>query len=185
VFSFRKSLYAAAIAGAVAAFSFSTAQGQATATICVDGTTSAAAGRGACSGHGGVDRAATAKEKQGVRKQARAAKTAANATAGAQLTVTCSDGTVSNSPRRGACSGHGGIAAAATTGKRTGRPIPMPGTAVTPSRRPSARSGTPGSGAPEDNDPADAVARCKDGLYSHAKHRQGACSRHGGVASWM
>jgi hypothetical protein len=146
VFSFRKCLYTAAIAGAAAAFSVSTAQGQGTATICKDGTTSVSAGRGACSGHGGVNKAATAKEKKGVGKQARAAK---------------------------------------STAKGTGSPIPTPGTAVTPSRRPSSRSGTAGSGASEDNDPADAVAKCKDGLYSHAKHRRGACSRHGGVASWM
>ncbi|MDQ2891196.1 MAG: DUF3761 domain-containing protein [Gemmatimonadota bacterium] len=41
-----------------------------------------------------------------------------------------------------------------------------------------------GSGAKEDNNPAGSIAKCKDGLYSHATHRQGACSRHGGVASW-
>ena len=49
------------------------------------------------------------------------------------------------------------------------------------SRAPSAA----GSGVGEDNNPVDAIAQCKDGLYSHAKHRRGACSRHGGVAKWM
>jgi hypothetical protein len=42
-----------------------------TATMCKDGTTSAVAGRGACSGHGGVDSAAT--------KAAKTAKKAAKA----------------------------------------------------------------------------------------------------------
>jgi hypothetical protein len=31
----------------------------------------------------------------------------------------------------------------------------------------------------------DAIAQCKDGLYSHARQHRGACSRHGGVAKWM
>lgn len=36
----------------------------------------------------------------------------------------------------------------------------------------------------EDRNPAGAIAQCKDGTYSHAKGRTGACSRHGGVAKW-
>ena len=146
MFSLRKCLYTAAIAGAAAAFSVSAAQGQGTATICKDGTTSVSAGRGACSGHGGVNKAATSKEKKAAKKQAKATKSAA---------------------------------------KEAGAPIPTPRTEVKPSPRHSDKSVAVGSGAKEDNDPADAIAKCKDGLYSHAKHRRGACSRHGGVASWM
>src|SRR5207302_158097 len=37
----------------------------------------------------------------------------------------------------------------------------------------------------EDRNPAGAIAQCKDGTYSHAKARTGACSRHGGVGKWM
>ena len=37
----------------------------------------------------------------------------------------------------------------------------------------------------EENDPADAIAQCKDGMYSHAANRRGACSRHGGVAKFL
>ncbi|MBA2684591.1 MAG: DUF3761 domain-containing protein, partial [Gemmatimonadaceae bacterium] len=44
---------------------------------------------------------------------------------------------------------------------------------------------TGGSGAPENSDATGAVAKCKDGMYSHAAHRTGACSRHGGVAQWL
>ena len=35
------------------------------------------------------------------------------------------------------------------------------------------------------NDARGASAQCKDGSYSHAQHRTGACSRHGGVAKWL
>jgi hypothetical protein len=35
------------------------------------------------------------------------------------------------------------------------------------------------------NNPSGAIAQCKDGGYSHAAHRSGACSRHGGVSKWM
>jgi hypothetical protein len=36
----------------------------------------------------------------------------------------------------------------------------------------------------DDHNPAGAIAQCKDGSYSHAKARSGACARHGGVAKW-
>src|SRR5438067_5442872 len=75
---------------------------QAAATICTDGTTSAATGKGACSSHGGVDAKATA-----------AAKKAAASAAKAAAQVTCSDGTTSKAGR-GACSHHGGIKGATT-----------------------------------------------------------------------
>jgi hypothetical protein len=33
--------------------------------------------------------------------------------------------------------------------------------------------------------PAGATAECKDGSYSTAKTQQGACSGHGGIATWL
>src|SRR5689334_1117952 len=87
------------------------AAAQATAsTACKDGTTTAARGRGACSGHGGVDRSAT--------KSAQQAAPRASTTA----PVTCNDGSTSKSGR-GACSHHGGIS--------NGAPLPP---AASPSR---------------------------------------------------
>lgn len=33
--------------------------------------------------------------------------------------------------------------------------------------------------------PSGASARCGDGTYSFSQHRQGTCSRHGGVDEWL
>ena len=33
--------------------------------------------------------------------------------------------------------------------------------------------------------PAGATALCRDGTYGFSQHRQGTCSRHGGVAKWL
>jgi len=33
--------------------------------------------------------------------------------------------------------------------------------------------------------PSGATAKCVDGSYSSSQHRQGTCSRHGGVAAWL
>ena len=50
---------------------------QATASICTDGSSSAASGRGACSGHGGVNAKATKKAQDAAEKAAKAAALAA------------------------------------------------------------------------------------------------------------
>jgi hypothetical protein len=56
-----------------------------------------------------------------------------------------------------------------------------------PPPRPAAAQKRTAAAAPasvEDRNPAGAIAQCKDGTYSHAKARSGACSRHGGVGKW-
>jgi len=192
-----RSLFTAGAAITVFALASSTASAQATAVKCKDGTTSASSGRGACSGHGGVDKTATKTEKKTVKTEEKAAAKVVKKTAGTQVTSMCADGTTSNSTGRGACSGHGGVKAAAATSKATGVPVAAAGTATPPkpSKTPYTKPITPpaaakttsvaGSGAREDNNPAGAIAQCKDGMYSHSKNRTGTCSRHGGVAKWM
>ena len=144
----RHWILATAIA-AVATIQAGSLQAQAAATICIDGTRSVSSGRGACSGHGGVNKKAVTHQKRVVKSEVKAAD-------------------------------------------RMARPVPAPVRAPTP--RASARSRVransnsavvSGSGAADDNNRAGAIGRCKDGLYSHARNRQGACSRHGGVASWF
>jgi len=144
----RHWILATAIA-AVATIHSGSLQAQAAATICKDGTTSVSSGRGACSGHGGVNKKATTHQKKIVKGEVKAAD-------------------------------------------RTARPMPAPAPTETPraSARARARANSnsavvSGSGAAEDNNPAGAIARCKDGMYSHARNHRGACSRHGGVASWL
>jgi Protein of unknown function (DUF3761) len=105
----------------------------ATTTTCKDGTTSTATGRGACSGHGGVQKAAAstpaaapapapaaapaapAAAPAAQPKSATASKSAPTAKAGSTdptgATAKCKDGTYSKSQHHsGTCSSHGGVA---------------------------------------------------------------------------
>ena len=66
------------------------ARAQAMQSVCKDGTKSMTAGKGTCSGHNGVDEAAT------------------KTFVASGKTVMCTDATMS-AGGRGACSGHGGI----------------------------------------------------------------------------
>ena len=179
---------------------------QATATICKDATTSAAAGRGACSGHGGVDGKATAKAAKAaataMKKEAAATKQAAKADMkvdrakdkaakeetkaerasdkAATTMVSCTDGSKS-AGGRGACSGHGGIAVSNPVQKQAEKAETKAAKAEAKAEKVETKAA---SGRGEDNNPVGAIAKCKDGMYSHSANRRGACSRHGGVASW-
>ena len=93
-------------------------------TTCKDGTTSTATGRGACSGHGGVQKASKSKpaaEETTAAPAAAAAKSsvasksapteAASNTDPTGATAKCKDGTYSKSQHHtGTCSHHGGVA---------------------------------------------------------------------------
>lgn len=116
----------------------------------------------------------------------------------AQATTKCADGTTSTASGRGACSGHGGVAkkssaktakstaksetkAAAKTATKSEQKATTKSTAAatkvaTKSAKTSTASATDANGA---------TAKCKDGTYSHAASRRGACSKHGGVAEWL
>ena len=139
---------------------------------CKDGTT-ASAGRGACSHHGGVA-AETAPEAKAPEK---AEKSAAGG-----ATVNCKDGTTSK-PGRGACSHHGGVAEAGApaAASEPAATEPTHSTHTSGARREAPAA--PARGA--DEDATGATARCRDGTYSHAKTHQGACSHHKGVAQWL
>jgi hypothetical protein len=66
-----------------------------------------------------------------------------------------------------------------STTRAASKPVAQTKVAAAPRR---AAAATPASA--EDHNPSGAIAQCKDGTYSHAKARTGACSRHGGVAKW-
>jgi len=115
----------------------------------------------------------------------------------AQTTVVCKDGTTSKGGK-GACSGHGGVDKEATkagkqsAGSATAATPPAAATApAAPAPVPSSKPATastataPASANATNTDPTGAIAKCKDGTYSHAQHHSGACSRHGGVAEWL
>jgi hypothetical protein len=152
-----------------------TLSGHADPTTCKDGTTSSSTGRGACSGHGGVQ-----KEASGASATAPTAEPAAP--------TTCKDGTASATSGRGACSGHGGVQKAAkpkpTTSTTAPESTPSPATTPAASAKPSASKSAP-TAAAGNTDPTGATAKCKDGTYSKAKNHRGACSHHGGVAEWL
>jgi hypothetical protein len=98
-------------------------------------------------------------------------------------TAQCNDGTYSTAKtQRGACSGHGGIKtwlADSTDQPRKTAPKEVP--RETKKSEPAGKStaGTPG------NAPANATGQCKDGSYTTASSKRGACAGHGGIATWL
>ena len=174
------------------------------ATTCKDGTTSTATGRGACSGHGGVQKAAAAAASPAAAAPAAAPASTAPASSGAP--ATCKDGTTTTATGRGACSGHGGVQkpskskpaagaaapavaastapAAASAAPAAAPAAPAAGTAMTAAKSSTASKSAPTATA-GNTDPTGATAKCKDGTYSKSQHHSGTCSSHGGVAEWL
>jgi hypothetical protein len=88
--------------------------------VCKDGTTSPHGGRGACSGHGGVNKSASASSSSASSPATTASAPAAAPAASPSPSsgsgpVVCNDGTTSPHGGRGACSGHGGVNKAASS----------------------------------------------------------------------
>lgn len=168
---------------------------QGSATICKDGSSSMTAGRGACSGHNGVDAKATAAAEKAAKmaakkttkveaKKADAGKEAAKAEKASDKTamtqVACKDGAKS-AGGRGACSGHGGVAVSNPVQQKAEKQEMKAAKMEDKAEKGQMKMG---NGSREDKNPVGSIAKCKDGMYSHAVNRRGACSRHGGVASW-
>lgn len=151
----------------VLALGFAPAAGaQATAKVtCKDGTTSTAAGRGACSAHGGVAPAKAMKVAAKADKAAdkAAAKTDKAAAKSAAKADKAADKSAAKSEKMATKSAKGSEKAAAKAEKAADKAAPKG--AVTAS--------------------AEVSAKCKDGTMSKSKSRRGACSGHGGVATWM
>lgn len=182
-----------AVAGAVLALSLaavsSLAAQAAAATICKDGTTSSVTGRGACSGHGGVDAKATTAAKKAA---AKTSKTATKATATADKTADKTAKASAAAAKADAKAADKSADAAKTTAKATDKAADNAAKsakaadkaadkAAAATKTKPASSSTKG----DNTDPTNATAQCKDGTYSHAKTHQGACSNHGGVAKFL
>jgi len=152
ILSYRSLLVATAIALAPLAVN-----AQATAALtCKDGTTSTATGRGACSGHGGVDK--SPKSAKSTKARAKVAK--ADAKADAKEAKQDSKATVKETK----------------TAEKA---------ATKSAKSDTKEASTVANATAANTDPTNATAKCKDGTYSHAATHRGACSRHGGVAEWL
>jgi hypothetical protein len=114
----------------------------------------------------------------------------------AQAATTCADGTTSTATGRGACSGHGGVKkasakatkTAAKAENKTAKADVKADTKASTKAETKVAAKTAKADAKTSASATDAngaTAKCKDGTYSHAASRRGACSRHGGVAEWL
>jgi outer membrane biosynthesis protein TonB len=174
----------------VALPSAASAQAMAVQATCKDGTMSPA-GKGACSGHGGVDKKAT-------KAMAMKATAAAAANPGATVAATAKpSGKPMPAPAAAKPTAPAPAPAAAKPAPTTAAkpvaapaPAPAPVPAAAPAPAPSKPAATksvkpaavPTTAAGKDGPP---TAKCKDGTMSYAKGHAGACSRHGGVAEWL
>jgi hypothetical protein len=127
----------------------------AASTTCKDGTTSNATGRGACSGHGGVQKSS-----------------ASSSSSSSSASAPAATPPPASTPPAGSAS--------AQTSPTTTKPASTPDAAKSSSTASSA-SAKPAAGAA----PAGATAKCKDGTYSKSKTHSGTCSHHGGVDQWL
>jgi hypothetical protein len=130
------------VAAMMAAPAVSTAQDSSAKPVaCKDGTTAAHGGRGACSGHGGIDKSASASSASAGSAPAAAASAPASPaeSASSSAAVTCKDGTTAAHGGRGACRGHGGVNKSGSAGGgAAATAVPAPAAAAAPAPAASA-----------------------------------------------
>ncbi len=157
------------------------------------------ANKAACKGAAAAAPKAEAKAKPAKKEKAKPAKEEAKAkpareekAATKPATATLSserhyDCSKAGNANKAACKGAGAAmsAAAKPAAKPAETPRPRPAAASAGAVRGPSKAAAPATASVENNNPAGAIAQCKDGTYSHAKGHTGACSHHGGVGKWL
>jgi hypothetical protein len=140
------------------------ARGQGVATLCKDGTTTTTTGRGACTGHGGVD-------KKAAKQSARVAKAETKAETKVETKTAKAETKAAKAETKAE--------------KKAEKAATMPAPPAAPRAAMAPRAAAPSAAHVSNTDPTGATALCKDGTYSHSTSHRGACARHQGVAKWL
>ena len=74
-----------------------------------------------------------------------------------------------------------------TTAPPAAKPAAAPAPTIAPAAATPAKPAAKAAATVKasNTDPTGATGKCKDGTYTHSKTHSGACSHHGGVASWI
>jgi hypothetical protein len=165
------------VAAALLVLAIPGARIEAQATTCKDGSTSTATGKGACSGHGGVDAKATAAAKKSAKAEAKTAAKSTNAVAKTEAKAAKTESSAAKTEAKAAKTEATAAKTEAQAAKTEAKAAERPAKATAATKTASSQA--------SDKDPTGATAQCKDGTYSHAATRRGACSKHGGVDKWL
>ena len=110
------------------------------------------------------------------------------AQAPAGSTGECKDGTYTQAQgKRGACRGHGGVKEWYAEGKSAAKEPKEKSAAKAESREAKSsekKAATTAAAAPAGPAPAGSTGACKDGTFTQAESKRGACRGHGGVKEW-
>jgi hypothetical protein len=181
---------------------------QAAEVICKDGNTSEG-GRGACSGHGGIDKAATEKAVKAAKKkaadEAKAAKKAKAEEAKVAADKKAEEAKAAKEAKKqaaaeakaakkakaeeakGAVEQKGEAAKEKAESKLAAEKESAKEAREKATKETHEKLAKPPGAAKEKDDEGKGppTAKCKDGSLSYSEHHTGACSRHGGVEEWL